>query len=184
MAEGDAIRENRAMYTVDARDRVAELGDVPRSDVGAPCPIVLASEGTLTVVYFVSDPPEGWDGQTVTVLGPDTPGEPAAIVRFSWARASMFGPPNDEAFSGHPLASRGLRPYGAFEVLDSSWVRRLERMNAVHPQHRPESYADLRHFVLAFHDSTFECVAEGYRCELARGPLTALIARLSAELET
>lgn len=169
------------MYTVDERDRVAELSDVPQSDVGAPCPLVLASEGKLIVVYFVSNPPEGWDGTTVTVVGPDTPGELAAIIRFSPVEASMFGPPNDEAFSGHPLASRGLHPYGAFEVFDSSWVRRLERMNAVHPQHRPESYANLRHFVLAFHDSTFECIAPGYTCELAQGPLTALISRLSTE---
>lgn len=170
------------MYSVDARDRVAELGDVPQSDAGAPCPLVLASESKLIVVYFVSNPPEGWDGTTATAMDPNTSAQPAAIVRFSRVTASMFGPPNDEAFSGHPLASRGLNPYGAFEVLDSSWVRRLERMNTVHPHHRPERYADLRHFVLAFHDSTFECIARGYTCELAQGPLTALIGRLSAEL--
>jgi hypothetical protein len=172
------------MYAVDERDRVAELGDVPQSDVGAPCPLVLASEGKLMVVYHVSDVSEGWDGTTVTIVGPDAPGQPAVIVRFSRVTASMFGPPNDEAFSGHPLASRGLHPYGAFEVFDSSWVRRLERMNAVHPRHRPESYATCRHFVLAFHDSTLECIAQGYTCELTRGPLTALIGRLSSELAT
>jgi len=170
------------MYSVDERDRVAELRDVPQSDVGAPCPLVLASEGKLIVVYFVSNPREGWDGTKVTVVDPNASAEPAAIVRFSQVTASMFGPPNDEAFSGHPLASRGLHPYGAFEVFDSSWVRRLERMNSVHPHHRPGSYANPRHFVLAFHDSTFECVARGYTCELAQGPLTALIGRLSADL--
>jgi hypothetical protein len=172
------------MYTVDERDRVVELSDLPQSDVGAPYPLVLASEGKAIVVYFVSNPPAGWDGSTVTLVGPGTPGEPAAIIRLSPVEASLFGPPNDEAFDGHPLASRGLHPYGAFEVLDSSWVRRLERMNAVHPRHRPERYATLRHFVLAFHDSTFECIARGYTCELAQGPLTALIGRLSAELAT
>ena len=49
----------------------------------------------------------------------------------------MFGPPNDEAFDGHPLARRGLRPYGAFEVTHSSWIRQLEQMNSVHPHHSP-----------------------------------------------
>lgn len=170
------------MYSVDGRDRVVELDDVPQSDVGAPCPLVLASEGKVIVVYYVSNPPEGWDGTTVTIVDPNASAEPAAIVRFSWVTASMFGPPNDEAFSGHPLAGRGLHPYGAFEVFDSSWVRRLERMNAVHPHHRPERYASLRHIVLAFHDSTFECIADGYTSELAQGPLTALVGRLSAEL--
>jgi hypothetical protein len=44
--------------------------------------------------------------------------------------AHTFGPSNDEAFSGHPLAARGLTPYGAFKIENSSWVRHLERMNS------------------------------------------------------
>jgi hypothetical protein len=170
------------MYTVDARDRVLRLPDVPQSSPGAPCPLVLASEGEVFVLYHRHFVEPGWDGTTTRMVSSSSAGEPAAIVRFDWVTASMFGPPNDEAFAGHPLASRGLRPYGAFEVLESSWVRRLERMNAVHPRHRPESYADRRHFVLTFHDSVFECVARGYGCELATGPLTGLAARLASEL--
>lgn len=170
------------MYTVDRRDRVVELRDVPQSSVGAPCPHVLASEGELFVAYYVQDVPKHWDGKTVRVVAPDTAGEPAAIVRFSGAYASMFGPPNDEAFSGHPLAQRGLHPYGAFEIAESSWVRQLERMNAVHPYHRPEPFSAYRHIVLAFHDSTFECVAKGYVSELATGPLTQILERIASGL--
>ncbi len=95
----------------------------------------------------------------------------------------MFGPPNDEAFAGHPLASRGLQPYGAFEVLASSWIRQLERMNAVHRHHDPEDFAVYRHIVLAFHDSTFECIAEGYTCEEAWGFPSSLIAHALREKE-
>ena len=36
-------------------------------------------------------------------------------------------------------------------------------MNAVHRHHRPEAFAQLTHFVLSFHDSTFECVARELR---------------------
>ncbi len=53
-------------------------------------------------------------------------------------------------------------------------------MNSVHPCHRPEGYAKLRHFVLAFHDSTFECVARGYDFVLASGPLDRLAGRMLA----
>jgi len=170
------------MYMVDARDRVMELHDVPQSSPGAPCPLVLANEGRVIVLYHRHVVEPGWDGTTARMVGPSSAGEPAAIARFERVQATMLGPPNDEAFAGHPLASRGLRPYGAFEVLDSSWVRRLERMNAVHPNHLPESYSKCRHFVLTFHDSVFECVARSYTCELATGPLTDLAARLSSEL--
>lgn len=165
------------MYGVDGADKVVELKDLPQSSVGAPCPVVLAGEHRLSVAYFLSDAPPGWVGRSIRSVGPESTAEPAAVVRFKRPYASMFGPPNDEAFSGHPLAKRGLRPYGAFEVVGSSWVRKLERMNAVHPRHRPEHFSSYRHFILAFHDTTFECVAEGYEVEVGRGPLTELIAR-------
>ena len=170
------------MYVSDGKDRVIELSDLPRSNAGAPCPVVLSAEHFLVVAFFLQDTPANCDGTSVRVLGPDSPGEPASVVRFERPYAHFFGPPNDEDFSGHPLARRGLHPYGAFEVLDSSWVRALERMNSVHPYHRPEHFAAYRHFVLSFHDSTFECVANGYSRELGQGPLNELIVKEAARL--
>jgi hypothetical protein len=90
----------------------------------------------------------------------------------------MFGPPNDEAFTGHPLASRGLEPYAVFEVEQSSWIRQLERMNAVHPNHKPELFASYRHFVFAFHDSTFEAVADGFEVQLMSGSMRSAVSKM------
>jgi hypothetical protein len=165
------------MYTIDARDQVKELADVPQSSVGAPLPLILAAEGKLVVAYLVEAREPGWDGSSVRVVTQADEDELAARVEFVRPYAHQFGPPNDEAFSGHPLASRGLHPYGAFEVLQSSWIRALERMNAIHPQHRPDHFSAYRHFILAFHDSTFECVAQGYTVETGYGPLDKLVRR-------
>lgn len=71
-----------------------------------------------------------------------------------------------------------MSAYSAAEIHHSSWIRSLERMNSVHPHHRSERYAKLRHFVLAFHDSTFECVAMSYDFVLASGPLDQLAAEM------
>ncbi len=171
------------MYQVDDEDRVVELTDLPQSSVGSPCPVVLATEHELFVAYHFDDVEPAWEGSYLEVLGRESLGEPATLVRFDRPCAKMFGPPNDEAFEGHPLAARGLRPYGAFEVLRSSWVRRLERMNSVHPMHDASRFLKLRHFVLTFHDSTFECVASGYGAQRAVGPLRELIASVARGLE-
>jgi hypothetical protein len=32
-------------------------------------------------------------------------------------------------------------------------------MNSIHPHHRADCFAALTHYVFAFHDTTFECVA-------------------------
>jgi hypothetical protein len=105
----------------------------------------------------------------------NTAGEPVALVSFTQPYAHMFGPPNDEAFSGHPLASRGLRPYSVSEIRESSWIRRLERMNAVHPYHKPERFADYRHFVFAFHDTTFECIARAFTVSFHTGSVAEVL---------
>jgi hypothetical protein len=171
------------MYSVDNKDRVVELQGVPQSSIGAACPFVMSDEHTLLLAYIVERVDPDWDGSYVRMVGPDTPGAAIALVRFTRYSAFMFGPPNDEAFSGHPLASRGLSPYSAVEVQHSSWVRRLERMNAVHPRHSPELFSDCRHFVFAFHDSTFECVARDFTVTIYEGTMTSLLPEMRRLLE-
>ena len=100
--------------------------------IGAPEPFVIADENFVVLAYYMEDHSHPWNG-TPRIISPIDSNEPIAIVRFD-AHNHMFGPPNDEAFSGHPLARRGLTPYGAFQIEHSSWIRQLERMNSVHPQ--------------------------------------------------
>jgi hypothetical protein len=170
------------MYSVDERDEVVEIQHVPQSSIGAPLPVVVADERRLFLAYIVEAIDPEWDARTVRVIGADTAGELVALVQFTRARAHFFGPPNDEAFTGHPLAERGLHPYGAFEIRHSSWIRRLEQMNAVHPNHKPSAYAQLRHFVFAFHDSTFECVASEFSFEVREGSLASAARELAERL--
>lgn len=160
------------MYEIDDLDRVIELSSARRPDVGAPLPLVVSDERHLLLSYIVSEPDPAWDGSYVTMVSPESGGLPIAIVQFSWPSAHMFGPPNDEAFGGHPLASRGLSPYAVFEVKNSSWIRKHERMNSVHRSHNRERFlARRRHFIFAFHDSTFECIAESFETSVFRGSM-------------
>ena len=170
------------MYEIDHRDQVSELSNVPQSSIGAPLPLVLADEHRIVLAYLleVSDP--AWDGSTTRLVTRESP-EPVALVEFSWPAAHFFGPPNDEAFSGHPLAARGLHPYAAFEVHDSSWLRQLERRNRVHQRHNPARFLSLHHYIFAFHDSTFECIARGLQVSLHSGPLIALVPEMSRRLQ-
>ena len=163
------------MYSVDNQDSVAERTDLPQSSVGAPCPVVLSGEHFLHLAYYLEEREEGWDGSTVRLVGEHSETEPCALVRFTHAVAHMFGPPNDEAFAGHPLAKRGLEPYAVFEVNNSSWVRKLESMNSVHPYHQAARFAKYKHFVFAFHDSVFECVAESFELSVHRGSVSGIL---------
>lgn len=160
------------MYSVDEKDQVVELSTIPRSSVGAPMPVMLSDEHLTMVAYYTQE----------ADFKPDDSNEPIAIVSFKRCYSSMFGPPNDEAFSGHPLSSRGLTPYSFFLIKNSSWLRILEKMNSVHPYHSSKLFEKYNHFVLSFHDSTFECIAVDYEFEIINGPLINAIDRMKEKL--
>jgi hypothetical protein len=172
------------MYRVDHCDKVIPLAGVPVSSAGAPLPVVLANEHALLLAYYMEVRHPAWDGINPRSISADTTEDPVAVLDFGAVRAHYLGPPNDEAFSGHPLASRGLSPYGAFEVQDSSWIRILAEMNSVHPHHSPALFANLRHFILCFHDSTFECIGKGFDVTVVDGPLAKAIAEVQRWLFT
>lgn len=128
------------MSATEALNRVVRSVEIPSPDPDSPAPILLCDDAALVIAFQTRD-------------------QLVAIVRFDPVEAMRFGAPNDEALAGHPLMSRGLEPSGSFVVENSSWILELAGINSVHPVHEPSYYADLRHFVITFHDSTFECLA-------------------------
>jgi hypothetical protein len=137
------------MYNISNTEKIVKLHDIPQSNVGAPCPQIMATEESIIVKYLIQNNIND-DDEWVT-------------IKFSFPYSHIFGPPNDEAFTGHPLYKYGLRPYSAVEVVDSGWIRALESMNSVHPCHDKSAFiSNKRHYILSFHDSTFECVAKDY----------------------
>ena len=124
------------MYKIDPRDRAIVLESAPPPDPGDPLPIVLAKDGSVILSYVA--------GRELTV-----------VATFPFCRAHVFGGPIAKSLSEHPLAERGLKAHGAFEVKDSSWARSLEPQNG-------------KHFIFTFRDSVFECVAADIGVELIR----------------
>jgi hypothetical protein len=47
------------MYSVDKRDLVLELSDVPQSDTGAPLAVILSNEHRLLLAYLIREPNQG-----------------------------------------------------------------------------------------------------------------------------
>ena len=150
--------------------------DAPQLESGAPIPNVLACEYSLIFTYGLQNP-SLFDGE---VPRTDTPidRETFAVIVVSLCHAVRFGPPNDEAIHGHRLYHLGLRPYSAFEVMNSSWIAEMEMANRVHPYHDVGAYRTRRHFIFTFHDTTLEFVAHGFKVAFRRGPVKGLIGDL------
>jgi hypothetical protein len=116
-------------------DRVVPL-PLAEPDVQHPLPIVLTKDGVTVLSYMAF------------VMRKDM----HIVVSFHTCFGHRFGPPGRDGIAAHPLAARGLKRDGAFEVKGSSWVR--------------DSFGGKgRHYAFTFRDALFECVAEGYGSE-------------------
>jgi len=81
----------------------------------------------------------------------------------------------DEEWQRDPLHSKGLSGYGAFEIVNSGWIRALREHGisgslGAGPMHR--------HFLFRFHDSTFQCIASDLRGTTIPRPFENVLAEV------
>ncbi len=115
----------------------------PKWSSGAPCPHIFCNEHDLFLAYCTDDYP-------ATIL-----------VTFEGVHSHRFGIVNDEAISGHPLYSRGLKAYQAHVVENSEWITELKQIHKVHPYYSEKHWAGYKHYLLSFHDNIFEVIFNG-----------------------
>lgn len=150
---------------------------------GAPLPFVIASSSRAFLVYHQHERGRSFDGSSVEVVDPRGPkARPIAVAEFQGCLIHKFGAPNDETIEGHRLSGRGLVAYAAHIVERSRWLAECIEINRVHPQHRAEAFASYKHYVLAFHDDTFECLAEGFRVREHAATFSEALQRCAAEV--
>jgi hypothetical protein len=154
-----------------------------RWDAGAPLPHLLRNDHRCLLTFYVREPDPAWDGTSVTMKDPGSgQAESLALVEFAGCVSARLGSPNDEVFGGHPLSGKGLDGYTAQEVLNSRWLAELEAINSVHRCYDPARWRRRHHYVLWFHDTTFECVAESFQVERYRESMADLLARACRRL--
>lgn len=169
------------LYAIDERDRLIALSEIPACNIGAPLPAIVAREHHTCLCYVVAKPStDGGHGQSVTAVDHDSDDDAIAVVEFQMCADVRFGWfPDENTYHRHPLASLGLDSYSAFEVQNSSWVRQLTRLES---GNRDTSLEKKRHFILTFHDSSIECVADSYTVTVQQESIRAALSRLSATL--
>ena len=152
-------------------DTVTKLSVGVIPEIGAPSPMLLQTEHWTVLVFDAITDNSG------------RPSDPAgtAILEFDHCIVSKFGYPNDEALSGHPLYGRGLDDfYGCYEVLNPTWLEEIRAQNRVSFPDRTNISG--RHFIVALHDSTFECLANDFKVAIVPEPAGNVIAVVAKEI--
>lgn len=178
-ATAAVLDAERALAAAKGEQYAVEISFPVSWDVGAPLPHLLQSDCRIFLVFFLREIDPHWDGTCVNVRdpgGPDT--EKLGVVEFEHCVSTKMGTPSDEVLHGHPLYGKGLVGYRAQTVENSNWLKELEAINAVHSNYKPDRWRTFKHYILPFHDSTFECVAKGLKVEVRETTLTKLLAEL------
>jgi hypothetical protein len=103
-----------------------------------------------------------------------------AVVEFPMCAVTKFGYPNDEAWVGIPR-TRG-KSYGIFEVLNSTWIEEIDRLNRYSFPNPIGESAPVRHFLFLFHDSSFECIADDLKIEIVKEPYSQIFSRIASRV--
>lgn len=142
-ADTRLVDAQAAVATHSGGERAMVLDDLPPCNPGSPEPMVVGDGRSVRLSYITDLPP---DTRRITVT-------------FTGVDSMTFGGPSDETLHGHRLWDKGLELYFWHEVIASRWIETRAHEDAVHDQHRPAVFARLRHFIVTFHDETFECLA-------------------------
>ncbi len=102
-----------------------------------------------------------------------------ALFEFQRCLLTLFGYPNDEARGGIPRFA-GVS-YGIYEVQNSTWAKEVVRMNRYRFPNTTDDYVS-KHYLFAFHDSTFECLADNFKCEVVTEPFEAVLKRITGRV--
>lgn len=119
-------------------------------NVGAPEPIILSNESKLILAFYIDRVNSEKEEEEIILLN---------FKKFLKYRSGM---PGNETISGHPYYKLGMDSFSFYELIDSDLIQELQSIASVHPNHNPNSWSNVHHYILTFHDSMFECVAEGF----------------------
>ena len=140
-------------------------------DIGAPMPHVLANEHKLYLLFYKA-------------LQEDNE---MMLIKFNVCIASKFViVPNHSNVEGYPYYTCGLWSANFFEIKNSDWIEELKKIDSFTDESHTKTLSDfkkLKHYVLLFHDSTFECVAESFKVKKLKGKsMTDILSKVAKKL--
>jgi len=149
------------------------------------CPILLQDERKAFLIFSLDSRDPSWDGSWVRVVSPgDSEIRPIGVIQWIGCHVAVFGHPYVDIRMNHRLWTRGLKECvstHAGEVQNSSWIASLEQQDRDRVYYEYQRYSELRHFILLFWDSTFECLARDYTVEIVQESMLNVIDRIVRE---
>ena len=122
-------------------------------DFGAPLPTILANENKLLLLFHKIFQK---DNEVIRII-------------FKNYVSFKFGLPSEDSSEGHPYSKYGLGSEDVVEVINSDWIKEIDKIEQSSEDYDKDRFNKLKHYIFLFHDSTFECIAESFEIEELKG---------------
>ncbi len=165
-AKEAVLRLERQLATAKGEE-YAEPCDVPlKWDRNTPMPHCMMSEQRALIAFLLAAPGKAAAARQMKAQSPaDEMPEAWALVDFGWCVFAKLSSPYEceSVIDTHPLMGKGLEESTGQRVVNSCWIKDVERISAMSLDYRPECWRDLTHFIFSFTCATFECIARSYK---------------------
>jgi hypothetical protein len=106
-----------------------------------------------------------------------------AVVELVGCVAKTFSYSTDMGEDGRPYSFFDLKSGGIYEIVDSEWLLKVEeevfgRVQGTSAATKRD-FKLMRHYVFTFHDTTFQCIAEGLKPKVSNEPFGDILADLA-----
>jgi hypothetical protein len=150
-------------------------------ETGAPMPHLVRNDYNCFLTFLAE---EHYAALAESNGTQDEMGETLALVEFVHCISAKLGSPGDEVFDGHHLSGKGIELYSAQEIVNSRWLEELENINRVHSNYVSARWKNLHHYLLWFHDTTFECIAESFKVQIYVESMATMLQRMCKRLSS
>lgn len=139
--------------------KLNEISGLLSIDVGVPAPTIISNDSNLYLMFYSN----GEDISTEALQERNSVYDRGIyILKFNLFLNYKFGMPSNEIIIGHPYSKLGLQPYSFYQLEDSDWIKKLMKIDSVHPYYDKKKWVIYKHYILTFHDNMFECIAKDF----------------------
>jgi len=159
----------------DSTNKIVELDLGIRPEAAVSGAVLFQTEGSTFLTFNAMRPTTrmtSWGQPYLEDAG-------TALFEFERCLLTRFGYPNDEARWGIPYFKEVS--YGIYEVQNSSWIKEVVRLNRYAFPNTTDEYV-AKHYLFAFHDSSFECLADGFEFKVLNEPIEAIVKAITSRI--
>jgi len=159
-------------------EELKKLTRIPRSNRNLQTPAFVGVGEDLYLSYYVESYDKNWLGDLSVNPTQAINHVPHVILHFRQLAFYSSTKYQDDTLTLHPMYSKGLRPFGQFEVLNSLKIAQIRESFDASISEQQALPDELRHFIFSIHGHVIEIICHDFAIHKETGAVFSSIENL------